>query len=418
MTHAVCSMVRALRKNPQRLGLLYGQCGYFNKHHALVVSGRPGAGPLEPDYSVQYLAESARAHIPDVVDNYCGPATVETYTVTYDPKGRPKEGIVIGRTPEGKRLLAQVRHDDADTMTLLTNLERNAIGTNGFARVDQFGKPVWELESSMRLRLSAPLRFCTVRREGHLTIVTINRPEAMNALHPQANAELADVFDAFAADPDQWIAILTGTGERAFCAGNDLRVTSELQSRGISVEMPITGFAGITSRYDLNKPVIAAVNGVAMGGGFESALACDLIIACENAIFALPEPRVGLAAVAGGLQRLPREIGLKQAMGVILTGRRVSAQEGLALGFVYEVTTSAELMATACKVAAEIMELSPMSIRASKEAMHRGLESAALREAMELQMRNPAMRALYRSADLKEGPAAFSERRKPLWKGR
>ena len=165
--------------------------------------------------------------------------------------------------------------------------------------------------------------FCTAERDGHLLIVTINRPERMNALHPPANFELEGIFNDFAADPDLWVAIITGAGDRAFSAGNDLR----WQAEGNKLEVPATGFAGLTARFDLAKPVIAAVNGVAMGGGFEIALACDLIIASDNAKFALPEPKVGLAALAGGLHRLPRQIGVKQAMGMILTGRQVPAAD-------------------------------------------------------------------------------------------
>src|SRR6202011_4573787 len=133
------------------------------------------------------------------------------------------------------------------------------------------------------------------------------------------------------------------------------------------------GFAGLTSRFDCDKPVIAAVNGVAMGGGFEIALACDLIIASENAKFALPEPHVGLAALAGGLHRLPRQIGLKRAMGMILTARRVSARGGYELGFVNEVVPLDGLMAAAARWGEAICQNSPMSIRASKDGVHRGL---------------------------------------------
>ena len=141
-----------------------------------------------------------------------------------------------------------------------------------------------------------------VERDGPITTVTLNRPEVMNALHSPAHFELGEVFDAFAADPEQWVAIVTGAGERAFSAGNDLKH----QAGGGKMGSPPSGFAGLTTRFDLTKPLIAAVNGVAMGGGFEIALACDIIIASENAVFALPEPRVGLAALAGGLHRLPR----------------------------------------------------------------------------------------------------------------
>src|SRR5271156_2825050 len=152
-------------------------------------------------------------------------------------------------------------------------------------------------------------RFCTVADEGRLRIVTINRPEVMNALHSEAHWEFDQVWNEFAGREDLWVGIITGAGNRALSAGNDLKA----QAAGRRGPRPATGFAGLTSRFDLDKPLIAAVNGVAMGGGFEIALACDLIIASESAIFALPEVRVGLAALAGGLHRLPRQIGLKRA---------------------------------------------------------------------------------------------------------
>jgi crotonobetainyl-CoA hydratase len=256
--------------------------------------------------------------------------------------------------------------------------------------------------------------FIKVDREGPVTILTLNRPEVMNALHSQAHHELHAAFDAFAADPDQWVAIVTGVGERAFSAGNDLKH----QAGGGGMGLPPSGFAGLTERFDLTKPLIAAVNGVAMGGGFEIALACDLIIAADTATFALPEPRVGLAALAGGLHRLPRQIGQKRAMGMILTGRRVSAAEGLNLGFVNEVVPAAELMGAARRWAAQICELSPMSIRASKEAVFKGLDEPSLAAAMGAQMRYPAISAMLRSEDFKEGPRAFAEKRAPKWQGR
>lgn len=253
--------------------------------------------------------------------------------------------------------------------------------------------------------------FCSVEREGRLTIVTIQRPAVMNSLHPPANAELAAVFDDFASDPDQWVAIITGAGDKAFSAGNDLKY----QASGGKRFSPASGFAGLTSRFDCSKPVIAAVNGIAMGGGFEVALACDLIIAAENAIFALPEPRVGLAALAGGIHRLPREIGMKQAMGMLLTGRRVPAAEGKSLGFVNEVVPQGEALAAAKAWAAMILECAPLSVRGSKQAAMQGMAAVSLEAA--IKGRYDEIQAMYGSADFVEGPKAFAEKRAPNWSG-
>jgi enoyl-CoA hydratase/carnithine racemase len=262
-------------------------------------------------------------------------------------------------------------------------------------------------------KMSTKREFCLVERQGPLTLVTINRPEVMNALHPPANHELHDVFEEFAKDPAQWVAIVTGAGDKAFSAGNDLKY----QAMGGKMSVPPSGFAGLTSRFDLNKPVIAAVNGLAMGGGFEIALAADIIVAADTATFALPEPRVGLAALAGGLHRLPREIGLKKALGMILTGRRVSATEGKELGFVNDVVPAGDLIASAKKWADQILALSPMSIRASKEAVYRGLTEPSVAAAMEGQRNYPAVQAMFKSADFIEGPMAFAQKRPPQWKG-
>ncbi|MGI9323503.1 MAG: enoyl-CoA hydratase-related protein [Pseudomonadales bacterium] len=253
--------------------------------------------------------------------------------------------------------------------------------------------------------------FSSVAKEGPLTIITIERPEVMNALHPPGNEELAKAFDDFAADPAQWVAIITGAGDKAFSAGNDLKY----QAAGGKMGGPPSGFAGLTARFDNPKPVIAAVNGIAMGGGFEIALACDLIIASANAVFALPEPRVGLAALAGGIHRLPREIGMKQAMGMLLTGRRVSAEEGMQLGFVNEVVPAGQALAAAKAWAAQILECAPLSVRASKEAALDGMAAESLEAA--IKGKYPQIQAMYKSADFVEGPLAFAEKRQPNWKG-
>src|SRR6056297_772467 len=259
------------------------------------------------------------------------------------------------------------------------------------------------------------LEYCQARKEGRLLTVTIDRPERMNALHHLANSELSSIFDDFDSDPDLWVAIITGAGDRAFSAGNDLKFQAQ-EGGGKLDAGPPTGFAGLTARYDCDKPVIAAVNGVAMGGGFEIALACDLIIASTNAVFALPEPKVGLAALAGGVHRLPRQIGLKRAMGMMLTGRRVGAEEGERLGFVNEVVAPEELMAAARRWADQIVECAPLSVRATKQAAMKGMRHGLIEDAMA--EKYPAIQTLFKSEDFVEGPRAFAEKRPPRWKGR
>ncbi|MDP6374604.1 MAG: enoyl-CoA hydratase-related protein [Pseudomonadales bacterium] len=252
--------------------------------------------------------------------------------------------------------------------------------------------------------------FCSIEKNDHIMTVTLERPDRLNALHPPANAELGGVFDDFASDDDMWVAIVTGAG-RGFSAGNDLRYQAE---GGERVPMP-RGFAGLTSRFNLTKPVIAAVNGVAMGGGFEIALACDLIIASEKALFALPEPKVGLAALAGGLNRLPRMIGCKRALGMILTGRHVTAGEGKELGFVNDVVPHEQLMEAALDWAGQIAACAPLSIRASKDVVYRSLD-VGLEESMTVQY--DSVKAMVQSEDFVEGPKAFAEKRAPNWQGK
>lgn len=255
--------------------------------------------------------------------------------------------------------------------------------------------------------------YCLTERDGRVLTVTINRPEVMNSLHPMANTELGEVFDDFVADQGLWVAIITGAGDRAFSAGNDLKFQAAATE---PLHHPACGFGGLTARYDNTKPVIAAVNGVAMGGGFEIALACDLIVASEKALFALPEPRVGLAALAGGVHRLPRQIGLKNAMGMLLTGRRVSAQEGKELGFVNEVVPPADLMSATRRWADQIAECAPLSVRASKQCAMDGMKFGSIEEAMGA--RYDSLRDMVKSQDFIEGPRAFAEKRPPEWKGK
>jgi enoyl-CoA hydratase/carnithine racemase len=248
-----------------------------------------------------------------------------------------------------------------------------------------------------------------VAQKAEVTTVTLNRPAAMNAITPDMHNALQAAFDAFAADDTQRICVIKGAGERAFCAGSDLKTVDQQGA------YPSSGYAGLIERYDLNKPLIAAVNGLALGGGFEIALACDIIVASETASFGLPEPLAGVVALGGGLHRLPRQIGLKQAMGMILTGQSVDAAQAESLGLVNQVVAPEALDGAVETWCEATLRASPMAVRASKQTVMRGLEEPSLAAALQNQAGYPAYRDWAQSDDMREGPRAFAEKRKPKW---
>lgn len=252
------------------------------------------------------------------------------------------------------------------------------------------------------------LTHCRVDAEGPLLVVTIERPQAMNALPPEASAELARVFDAFAADPTQRVAVLTGAGDRAFCAGTDLRQHTE----GAAVPLPPSGFGGLTARFGLHKPVIAAVNGPAVGGGFELVLACDLVVAAAHAWFSLPEVRVGQVARAGGLVRLHRQVPQKVALHMALTGRRMPADEAHRWGLVNEVVPpGGDVLAVARALAGQLLEGAPHAVQATKEIAG----SADLEARLRAQDALATVQAWRASGERQEGAMAFIEKRPPRW---
>ena len=259
-----------------------------------------------------------------------------------------------------------------------------------------------------------PYESIEVTKNNHVTNVLLNRPDAMNAITPEMHHELQAAFDDFAADSDQFVAVIRGAGERAFCAGSDLK---NIAAGGFKA-YPKSGYAGLIERFDLNKPLIAAVDGFALGGGFEVALACDIIIATHRSSFGLPEPLVGAVALGGGVHRLARQIGLKQAMGMVLTADRVPAEEGFRMGFVTRVVETDALDATVVEVCEKILRCAPLSVAASKEAILMGFGEPDLATAMREQENYPAFYKWRRAEDTVEGPKAFAQKRVPNWQGK
>jgi enoyl-CoA hydratase/carnithine racemase len=249
-------------------------------------------------------------------------------------------------------------------------------------------------------------------RIGHIELLTINRPEARNAINGAVSVALSTAFDELADDDDVWVVILTASGDKAFSAGMDLKAFAAGESADIIGAKG--GFAGIAQR-DFPKPLIAAVNGSALAGGCEIMLACDLVVAVEGARFGIPEVKRGLFAAGGGLIRLPRRIPSAIAMELALTGEPIDAQRALALGLINRVVPADRLRDEALALATTIVENAPLAVRASKRIIK---ESGEVSEAEAWALNNAEVPAIFGSADAMEGPTAFAEKRKPNWTGK
>lgn len=248
----------------------------------------------------------------------------------------------------------------------------------------------------------------TETTDGILTI-TLNRPDALNSLNAKACFEFSDILDRFAQDDSQRVAIITGSGDKAFCAGHDL-------IEDFNEPMPDTGWAGLSHRSGLNKPLIAAVNGFALGGGWELAMLCDVVVADPRASFGLPEPKVGFAALGGGARLLPHRVPHHIAMGLLLTGRSMSAEDAARLGLVNEISAPGKVLETARSWAEDMLSCAPLALQMSKRVALASADPASLRvplQKLEIELTDE----LIQSRDSQEGMAAFKEKRAPVWTG-
>ncbi|WP_067452340.1 enoyl-CoA-hydratase DpgD [Actinomadura macra] len=256
-------------------------------------------------------------------------------------------------------------------------------------------------------------------KKDQVARITLDRPEVLNAMDLRTHEELAAIWDDVEADDEVRVAVLTGAGDRSFSVGQDLKERARLTERGA----PATTFGSrgqpgwprLTERFALSKPVIARVHGYALGGGFELALACDLIVASEEAVFALPEAGLGLVPGAGGAFRLARQLPLRIAMGYLLTGRRMTAATALRFGLVNDVVPYEDLDRCVADWAGDLIRSAPLSVRALKECVLRSLDMP-LEEAFSSRYVWEERRRV--SGDAAEGVRAFTEKREPIWTGR
>ncbi|MDB5873053.1 MAG: crotonase [Ramlibacter sp.] len=249
--------------------------------------------------------------------------------------------------------------------------------------------------------------------KDHVATVTLARPDALNAVDLDTEAQLQRIWTQLEGDRDVRVIVLTGSGDRAFCVGADLKNPSVSGVHYWAAPRP-GGFGGIALRETLNVPVIARVNGYALGGGFEMVLGCDIVVACEEASFGLPEPLVGRMPLDGGMTLLQRQVPYRQAMGMLFTGKRISAARALELGLVNEVVPRAGLDAAVRRWVDDILACAPLSLQGIKQVVR---ATGSMQPSQAQALRLPALMAALQSSDADEGVKAFQQKRKPVWKG-
>jgi len=412
--HGIAALVETLRLDRGSFGLVYANGGWMFKHAAGIYSTTPPPQEWQPQDSQPWQAIVDRDSPFGIDPQPQGEAILETYTAHYF-QSFPVKVIIAGRlTHNNQRFYATTPMSDTETAQAVA--QGDQLGATIYVEADPKGNRFAFSPDHLARYRPVPVRtfkekynFCTVQRSGWILTVTINRPEVRNALSPPANEELEGVFNAYEADDSLRVAILTGAGSDSFSAGNDLKY----MAAGNPIWVPQTGFAGITSRVNRVKPIIAAVNGSALGGGLEIAMATDIIVAADHAIFGLPEVKIGLFAGAGGVQRLTRQIGRKAAMEMLLTGQPITCEQALARGLINYAVPADQLLDKADALAQLIAQASPVAIRSTLELLNATSHLASTDEAVTLS--HTIFDNLLNSDDFFEGARAFAEKRPPKW---
>ncbi|CAG4899734.1 enoyl-CoA hydratase-related protein [Acidithrix sp. C25] len=411
--HAIIQATERLRQHPGSYAFIGANGGMLSKYSVGIYSNSPC--PWRADnMSSRIQQEVNQWPSPGFTFSPEGKATIETYTIKYSKSG--KFAIVVGRLiSNNKRFFA--RTQDGDEATLQA-LEKDDLATfqievksYGFGNRFSLDKATQAIKDEADyLEIKEPYEFIKVQRYGHSLEITIDRQSEYNALNTKAHCELDSIFDNFFNDSQLWVAILAGAGDVAFSSGNDFGMTIF----GRDVWIPKNGLAGLSQRKVINKPVIAAVNRLAMGAGFEIALACHMIVADDNAQFGFNESRTGLVPGAFGMTKIERTISPQLANELILTAKRLSASEAFNLGIVNQITESGKALDGARELAKKVIAASPTSIRLSLEILEKSRENGSRLDLVKHQAQ--ALDQLIASDDLQEGLASLLENRPPMWK--
>ncbi|MEU7903435.1 crotonase/enoyl-CoA hydratase family protein [Actinoplanes sp. NPDC049118] len=397
-SHAVANLVPLLRADPDGYGLVTAVGWYLTKHAIGVFSARPpGRGYRDIDADLRLPRPAARK----VGPIRTGTAVLEACTVPYGRDGEPEAGVVTALTPDGERVIRRTRD-----RALIDRLRaEDPLGW----RIDVTGDGFTVADTTPAPLPPAGVPPVLVEWQGPVTVIRLNRPAVRNAVDAATARALERAVDAFEVDPDALVAVLTGSGP-VFCAGMDLKAAA----RG---EYPVTegrGLLGLTARPP-RKPLIAAVEGAALAGGCELALAADLIVAAEDAAFGIPEVRRGLVAAAGGVLRLAQSLPRATVLELALTGEPMPARRLHELGLVNRITAPGEALATALELAHRIAANAPLAVLLSKRIVdeHRDWSTAEAFDRL-----SGIAAEVIGSADAAEGVRAYAEKRAPVWKGR